>query len=148
MKRRTALTSAFALCLVAVASVGSLAADPKTDVSAAYAAWDAAFNKGDAKAVAAAYLPNAKLLPPTHEVASDPAAIEKFFAGLHSNGVVNHKLEVIDAGGDDKVVYGSAKWSAKGKDKDGKPADFSGIATHVFERQPDNSLKLRLHTFN
>ena len=147
MKRRTALTSALALCLVAVAS-GSLAADPKADVSAAYAAWDAAFNKGDAKAVAAAYLPNAKLLPPTHAVASDPAAIEKFFAGLHSNGVVNHKLEVIDAGGDDKVVYGSAKWSAKGKDKDGKPADFSGIATHVFERQPDNSLKLRLHTFN
>jgi ketosteroid isomerase-like protein len=55
---------------------------------------------------------------------------------------------VIDAGGDDKVVYGTAKWSAKGKDKDGKAADFSGIATHVFERQADNSLKLRLHTFN
>jgi ketosteroid isomerase-like protein len=36
----------------------------------------------------------------------------------------------------------------KGKDKDGKPATFSGIATHVFERQADNSLKLRLHTFN
>ena len=138
-------TSAFALCLVAVASVGSFAADPKSEVSAAYAAWDAAFNK---EAVAAAYLPDAKLLPPTHEVASGPAAIEKFFAGLQSNGVANHKLEVIDAGGDDKVVYGSAKWSAKGKDKDGKPADFSGIATHVFERQADNSLKLRLHTFN
>jgi ketosteroid isomerase-like protein len=55
---------------------------------------------------------------------------------------------VIDAGGDDKVVYGSANWSAKGKDKDGKPATFAGIATHVFERQADGSLKLRLHTFN
>src|SRR4029077_5044487 len=98
--------------------------------------------------LAAAYLPNAKLLPPTHEGASGPAAIEKFFAGLHANGVTNHKLEVIDAGGDDKVVYGTANWSAKGKDKDGKPANFSGIATHVFERQADGSLKLRLHTFN
>jgi ketosteroid isomerase-like protein len=38
--------------------------------------------------------------------------------------------------------------SAKGKDKDGKPATFSGIATHVFERRSDGSLKLRLHTFN
>jgi ketosteroid isomerase-like protein len=28
---------------------------------------------------------------------------------------------VIDAGGDDKVLYGTANWSAKGKDKDGKP---------------------------
>ena len=140
--------SAFALFLLTSAPVGSFAADAKGDVTAAYAAWDAAFNKGDAKSIAAAYLPNAKLLPPTHEVASGPAAIEKFFAALHANGVTDHKLEVIDAGGDDKVVYGTANWSAKGKDKDGKPADFSGIATHVFERQADNSLKLRLHTFN
>jgi ketosteroid isomerase-like protein len=140
--------AAFALCLLTVAPVGSFASDPKSDVSAAYAAFDAAFNKGDAKAVAALYLPNAKVLPPTHEVASGPAAIEKFFAGLHANGVTDHKLEMIDAGGDDKVVYGAANWSAKGKDKDGKPANFSGIATHVFERQADGSLKLRLHTFN
>jgi hypothetical protein len=28
------------------------AADPKTDVEGAYAAWDAAFNKGDAKSIA------------------------------------------------------------------------------------------------
>jgi ketosteroid isomerase-like protein len=101
--------SACALFLLTLAPVGSFAADAKSDVTAAYAAWDAAFNKGDAKAVAAAYLPNAKLLPPTHEVASGPAAIEKFFAGLHANGVTNHKLEVIDAGGDDKVIYGTAK---------------------------------------
>ncbi len=140
--------SAFALCLLIVAPVGSFAADPKSDVTAAYAAWDAAFNKGDAKTVAAAYAPNAKLLPPTHEVASGPAEIEKFWAGMFANGVTDHKLQVIDAGGDDKVVYGTANWSAKGKDKDGKPANFSGIATHVFERQADNSLKLRLHTFN
>jgi ketosteroid isomerase-like protein len=139
---------AFALCLLTVAPVGSFAADPKSDVTAAYAAWDSAFNKGDAKTVAAAYLPNAKLLPPTHEVASGPAAIEKFFAELQASGVTDHKLQVIDAGGDDKVIYGTANWSAKGKDKDGKSADFSGIATHVFERQADNSLKLRLHTFN
>jgi ketosteroid isomerase-like protein len=140
--------SAFALCLLTVAPVGSLAADPTSDVTAAYAAWDAAFNKRDAKTVAAAYLPNAKLMPPTHEVASGPAAIEKFFAGLHANGVTDHKLQVIDAGGDDRIVYATANWSAKGKDKDGKPANFSGIATHVFERQADSSLKLRLHTFN
>jgi ketosteroid isomerase-like protein len=140
--------SAFVLCLLTAAPVGSFAGDPKSDVTAAYAAWDTAFNKGDAKTLAAAYLPNAKLLPPTHEVASGPAAIEQFFAGLHASGVTDHKLQVIDAGGDDKVVYGTANWSAKGKDKDGKPANFSGIATHVFERQADSSLKLRLHTFN
>ena len=145
---RLAQASAFALFLLTATPVGSFAADPKSDVAAAYASWDAAFNKGDATTLAAAYLPNAKLLPPTHEVASGPAAIEQFFAGLHASGVTDHKLQVIDAGGDDKVVYGTANWSAKGKDKDGKPADFSGTAMHVFERQADGSLKLRLQTFN
>ena len=81
-------------------------------------------------------------------MASGPAEIEKFFAGLFANGVTGHKLELIDAGGDGKVVYGTSNWSAKGKDKDGKPATFTGTATHVFERQADDSLKLRLHTFN
>ena len=90
--------SAFAVFLLTATAVGSFAADPKSDVAAAYAAWDAAFNKGDAKTLSAAYLPNAKLLPPTHEVASGPAAIEQFFAGLHASGVTDHKLQVIDAG--------------------------------------------------
>jgi ketosteroid isomerase-like protein len=145
---RLSQASAFALFLLAAAPVGSFAADPKSDVTAAYAAWDAAFNKGDAKAIAAAYLPNAKLLPPTHEVATGPEAIEKFFAGLIGGGATNHKLEVIDAGGDGKLVYGTANWSARGKDKDGKPTTFKGLSTTLFERQADNSLKLRLHTFN
>jgi ketosteroid isomerase-like protein len=37
-------------------------------VKAAYAAWDDAFNKGDAKAVAAFYTDNATFLPATHDV--------------------------------------------------------------------------------
>jgi len=124
------------------------AADFKTDVEGAYAAWDAAFNKADAKSIAAAYLPNAKLLPPTHEIALGQPAIEKFYTGALASGVTDHKLEIIDAGGDEKIVFGTARWSAKGKDKDGKPAIFSGLATYVFERQVDNSLKLLLQTWN
>ena len=122
--------------------------DVRAEITAAYAAWDSAFNKADAKAVAAAYGSNAKVLPPTHQIISGPAEIETFFGALFSSGFADHKLTIIDAGGDEKVVYGTANWSAKGKDKDGKPANFSGIATHVFERQADGSLKLRLHTFN
>ena len=143
LARATVLTLCF---LVAVAAPAL--ADVKSDVAAAYAAWDTAFNKGDARAVASAYLANAKLLPPTHEVATGPMEIEQFFAGLFSNGVTDHKLVMIDAGGDDKIVYATANWSAKAKGKDGAPQALGGIATHVFERQPDSSLKLRLHTFN
>ena len=98
--------------------------------------------------LAAAYLPNAELLPPTHEIAVGQAAIEKFYAGALANGITDHKLEVIDAGGDEKIVYGTARWIAKGKDKDGKPTTFAGFATHVFERQTDNTLRLLLQTWN
>jgi ketosteroid isomerase-like protein len=124
------------------------AADPKTDVQGAYAAWDAAFTKGDLKSIARAYLPNAKLLPPNHEIALGPEAIEKFYAGALANGITGHKLELIDAGGNEKIVYSTARWSAKGKDKDGQVTTFSAFATYVFERQPDNSLKLVLQTWN
>jgi ketosteroid isomerase-like protein len=73
-------------------------------------------------------------------------AIETFYAGALASGITDHKLELIDAGGDDKIA--TARWSAKGKDKDTKPATFSGFATYVFERQADNSLKLLLQTWN
>lgn len=134
--------------ILIAAAAASAGADVRSDVAAAYAAWDAAFNKGDAKAVGSAYVANAKLLPPTHEVATGPAEIEKFFGSLFANGVTDHKLVIIDVGGDDKIVYATANWSAKGKGKDGVVQTSSGIATHVFERQPDNSLKLRIHTFD
>ena len=145
---KLAQASALVICLLATAPGVSLAADARSDVEKAYAAWDAAFNKQDAKAVTAHYVATAKLMPPTHQVASGPAEIEKFWAELFASGVTGHKLEIIDAGGDDKVVFATAKWSATGKDKDGKPAPFSGLAMHVFERQADGSLKLRLQTFN
>ena len=141
-------TSAIVLCLIIAGPGVSFADDARGSVEKAYTAWDAAFNKQDAKAVAAAYVSSAKLMPPTHQVASGPAEIEKFWAGLFAHGVTGHKLEIIDAGGDDKVVFGTAKWSATGKDKDGKPTPLGGLAMHVFERQADGSLKLRLQTFN
>src|SRR5215218_9158327 len=121
----------------------SFSSSMKAEVSRAYEAWDAAFNKADAKALAAAYLPSAQLLPPTHDVVSGPVAIEAFFTGLFSIGYTDHNLTVIDWGGDDKIVYSAARWSVTGKNADGAPETAAGIATHVFERQGDGSLKLR-----
>jgi ketosteroid isomerase-like protein len=114
----------------------------------AYAAWDAAFNTGDAKALAALYEQDAIFLPATHDVIKGPDGVEKFFGGLFGMGVTGHKLELIDASGDDKLLFGTAKWSAKGKDAKGADQPWAGVATHVFEKQADGSLKLRVHTFN
>jgi uncharacterized protein (TIGR02246 family) len=123
-------------------------ADPAADVKASYATWDQAFNKGDAKALAALYAEDALFLPATHDVITGRSDIEKFFASLFGMGVKGHKLELIQASGNDEMMFGAAKWSAAGKDKAGKDQPWGGVATHIFERQADGSLKLRVHTFN
>lgn len=133
---------------ITLACTASWAAEPQADVKAAYTAWDAAFKKADAKAIAAFYADDALLLPANHEVIRGPAAVETFFAGILGKGTTAHKLELIDARGDGKLLYGAAKWSVMGKDSDGKDQPGSGVATHVFQRQPDGKLKIKLHTFN
>jgi uncharacterized protein (TIGR02246 family) len=122
----------------------------RNDVAASYAAWDEAFATGDAGNVAACYTEDAVLLPPGGEVLDGPAGAKKFFGGLLANGVTAHKLDLIRVMGEDgdAMVVAAARWSAQGKDASGASTNFGGIATHVFARQPDGSLKLRLHTFN
>lgn len=140
------MTAAAALCLLVLPSA-ALAAGAEDSVKAAYAAWDAAFNEGDAKAVAATYDEEALFLPATHDVVEGRAKVETFFEGLFKMGVTNHKLEVIDVMDRGDTVVAAARWTATGKDADGKDADWGGVATHVFRKDGD-SLTLILHTFN
>jgi ketosteroid isomerase-like protein len=109
---------------------------PGEDVKAAYAAWDAAFAKADPKAVSAFYTDDALLMPPSHKVVRGPAGVEKFFTGVFGVGGTTHKLDLIEARGDCTLVYGTAKWSAKGEDAQGKEQPWGGLPTHMFKRQP------------
>ena len=138
--RRTAML-AFSAGLLAPAMAGAASSD--ADVRAAYAAWDAAFGKSDAKAVGAMYTEDALFLPPSHDVLKGPPAIETFFAGLFAAGVTGHKLELIEAHGTPDLVVAAAKWSVQSKNGPG-----GGVATHEFIRQAGGNLKLRLHIFN
>ena len=138
--RRTAMLTLSA-GLLAPAMAG--AANSDADVRAAYAAWDAAFGKSDAKAIGAMYADDALFLPPSLDFLKGPAAVEKFFTGLFAAGVTGHKLELIEAHGTPDLVVAAAKWSVQSKNGPG-----GGIATHEFIRQAGGNLKLRLHTFN
>jgi ketosteroid isomerase-like protein len=131
-----------------LASIGSSGAAPDGEVKAAYAAWDAAFKKGDAKAISAFYAEDALFLPANHKVIKGRDAVEKFFAEMLGGGATNHKLDMIEAGGNGKLLYGSAKWTADGKDSAGKHQPWGGNASHVFEKGADGKLKIKLHTFN
>lgn len=117
-------------------------------VEAAYAAWDGAFNRGDAKALSELYTSDATFLPATHAVVEGPASIERFFTPLLAQGVSDHRFELITIHEDAGSIAAAARWTATSPDPDGTRVTSSGIATHLFLKQPDGRLKLRLHTFN
>lgn len=120
----------------------------RTQVEAAYAAWDEAFNRGDARALASLYVDHATFLPATHAVIEGPARIEEFFTPLLAQGVSDHRFELITVHADTHSIAAAARWTATSPNQDGSRAASGGIATHLFLKQPDGSLKLRLHTFN
>jgi uncharacterized protein (TIGR02246 family) len=120
----------------------------RDQIEAAHAIWDAAFNARDARGLAALYLPDATFLPATHEVILGPAGIERFFEGIFADGLTGHRFELITTHADGATLVAAARWTVRGRDAEGAAANFDGIATHVFVRQPDGTLKLRLHTFN
>ncbi|WP_082529377.1 nuclear transport factor 2 family protein [Aurantimonas sp. Leaf443] len=137
------------LALAAAAYVTPVTArDASGEVTQAYANWDAAFNARDAAALSATYTENALFLAPDHVVRRGPDEVRRFFGGLFDHGVTDHKLTLIETETAGEIVYATASWSARAKGADGAPAAIGGVGTHIFERQPDGTLKLRLHTFN
>ena len=134
--------------LIALAAISVAKADPAADVTTAYAAWDAAFNSGDAKGVCALYTDDAILLPPTHDVIKGPDGVDKFIAGILGMGAKGHKFELIEASGDGNIVYGTAKWSVTGKDSAGADQPWGGLSMAIFEKQADGSLKIKALAVN
>ena len=138
----------FAAASVAIIPAPGFAQSVEEEVTAAYAAWDEAFNSGDAANVAAFYAEDAIFLPASHDVINGPEGVAAFFDPLFGMGVTGHKLELIEAREAGDAVIAAANWSAAGKDAEGADQPWGGVASHVFERQEDGSLKLVLHTFN
>ena len=110
--------------------------------------WDAAFNRGDAAAVAALYDAEAAVLPAGGEAAIGRAAIEALFAGAIASGVHNHRIELHAVAGDDALATQRGRWSAQAKNADGELQTFSGHITVVYRRQPDGNWRALTHTWN
>jgi uncharacterized protein (TIGR02246 family) len=149
-QERNVMRGLIASCISIVALYLSLAftgmalADTATDVKAVYAAWDAAFNKGDAQAIAAFYTDDAIVLPPSQVVIKGRADVEKFTSGLFEIGMTSSQLELIEVAVDGAgTIAAIATWSVKHR---GVPG--GGFATSIFTKQPDGTLKIKLLMFN
>jgi uncharacterized protein (TIGR02246 family) len=83
----------FLVCLVLSAT--SALAQAKVSIQKLNQEWCAAFNKGDAKALAAMYAPDAYVLPAGAEMAKGHGAIETFWRGAIKQ-LGDAKLNTID----------------------------------------------------
>ncbi|HTV43891.1 MAG TPA: SgcJ/EcaC family oxidoreductase [Stellaceae bacterium] len=83
-----------ALCM-GVALAGPALAQSKAVIQRLNDAWAAAFNKGDAAAVAAMYTEDAYVLPPGHDMVKGRSAIEAFWKQAATQ-VGNARLVTVD----------------------------------------------------
>jgi len=145
---RTHLVRVICLGTLLFSPIAACAGPAEDQVGASFAAWNAAFDKGDAKSIATFYTADTVFMPATHDIIRTPADVEKFFAGLFANKVTGHKLEVITVIQAGDSLIAASKWSAQGHDDKGNPATVGGLATQVLQKQSDGSYKLKLHSFN
>jgi len=138
-------------CICAFALSGPVSAtDPnvRTVVSGLNSSWNEAFNKGDASAVAALYGERATLSAGDGKTLVGRSEIEKLFKGFIDGGVHEHTIDIVEVYGNGDFAYEVARWSAKGRAKDGKEAGFGGVLTNVFERGTDGKWKSMSHVWN
>ena len=110
--------------------------------------WNAAFNRGDAAAVAELYTADGTVLPHTHAVIKGSAAIADFWAGMISAGVKDHGIELLDAQDAGDLAYSNGKWWANGSGDNGQAQRFEGTIVTILRKQSDGSWKTCLHTWN
>jgi len=84
-----------AIALLLPLGMQAQAASVKAEIDAANQKWIAAFNKGDAAAIAALYVAQATALPPGGDMVKGRAAIEKFWAGAIQSGLKNPTLQTV-----------------------------------------------------
>ena len=93
-REATLRISVLVLC-AALAMAGPASAQTVSTIQKLDDGWSAAFNKGDAAAIAAMYAEDAYVLPPGHDMVKGRAAIEAFWKGA-TQQLGDAKLVAVD----------------------------------------------------
>ena len=112
------------------------------------AQWDAAFNAKDAAAVAAMYDDAAAVIPAGAEQVSGKAAILAFWTNTIGQGIIDHKLALIEAVESGDMAFQRGLWSAAVVNDKGERQVFSGNVHLLYRRQADGSWKALTHIWN
>ncbi len=121
----------------------------KTQIAAINAAFDQAFNAKEAEKIALLYDVNAVVMPaPAGLPVLGAAAIQTFFAGLISAGVIEHQLTLVDAVEDGNIAYQRGNWAGAMMDENGVKQTFGGNVHLVYRKQADGGWKAVTHIWN
>ncbi|MBC7787034.1 MAG: nuclear transport factor 2 family protein [Methylophilaceae bacterium] len=123
--------------------------DIQTQLSNVNEAFDSAFNGQQIDKIAALYADNATVLPaPAGSPVKGTAAIEQFFSGLITAGVIDHHLELVEAVEDSHLAYQTGRWSGAMMDAEGARQTFGGNVQLIYRKQNDGAWKVVSHIWN
>ena len=129
--------------LAAPAAAGSV----KSDIDAALAQYAAAFNRGDAGAVAALYTEDAALLPPGEVRVDGRAGIDVYWQSLINAGIGDIRITAVEveAAGNFAYEVGAFSLSVPGE---GGPITVHGKHIVVWKRGADGVWRLHRDIWN
>ncbi len=156
MRRSSARSARVFICLVVILALGLTswmakrveAHEVRKAIEAANAQWTAAFNRGDAVAVAALYTPDAAVMPPDSEMIRGRQGIREFWQGAIQGGLKDAVLTTVEVQASGSMAYEIGKFSLTVHPKDQAPKMISGKYAVVWKRQADGGWKLHVDIWN
>jgi uncharacterized protein (TIGR02246 family) len=150
---RTAVLCALAAAISSAAYAGSNGKDEgvreaRAAIEAANAKFSEAFARGDAKALAAMYTPDAIAFPPDSEMIRGNEAIGNFWKTTRDSGVQSATLTTVDVGRSGDVAYEVGKVSLTIQPVGKEPTTAVAKYVVVWKRQSDGSWKLHRDIWN
>ena len=134
--------------LVAQVPRGVDADEVRKAVEAALAEWAAAFNRGDAVAVAGLYTEGAIVMPPDIEMVRGRQGIQELWQTMIQRGLKDIVFTTVEVQTDGNTAYEIGRVSLTLYAKDQAPKPMSSKYVVVWKRQADGSWKLHVDIWN
>ena len=150
---RTVVLCALVAAVSSAAYAGSKGRDEgvreaRAAIESANARFSEAFARGDAKALAAMYTPDAIAFPPDSEMIRGNEAIGNFWKMQRDGGVQSATLTTVDVGRSGDVAYEVGKVSLAIQPAGKQPTTAAAKYVVVWKRQSDGAWKLHRDIWN
>ena len=118
------------------------------DLQALNAQWDAAFNAKKADQISAMYDDAASVIPAGAAQVFGKAEVLAFWTNTIVKGIIDHKLEMVEAGESGDMAFQRGLWSAAVVNEQGERQVFSGNVHLLYRRQANGGWKALTHIWN